>query len=461
MRSVRTRIAVIAAVTTAIAVSVAGFLLLSQLSSSLDREINESLERQLINFEAAIETYADFETVQVPSDPETLLIVLDSDGFAPLANDEGVDGVEVAEALPLTTVAFDEVNFADISLMTPTETTEPGSLRAAYIEVFLDDQRVDEEFFVVVARSSAPADRTVAGLRNTLLVGLPLLVAFVAALAWWLTGRSLNPVDQMRREVDEISSTDLERRVSEPTATDEIGELARTMNRMLGRLEQSQKTQEQFVSDAAHELRTPLASIAAQIDVDDAHPGSADRTATASNVRSEVTRLQSLIDGLLMSARNQEQHEPSKQSLVDLDVVAGSAAGRVELPGHVQLDQRGIGAGTVRGDEVVLASVVDNLLANAGRHARHHVAINVGTDTAGVWLTVDDDGAGIAAIDRDRIFDRFVRLDEARSRDAGGSGLGLALARETASRHGGTLHMDDSPLGGARFVLWLPHPSFG
>jgi len=458
MRSVRTRIAVIAAVTTAIAVSLAGFLLLSQLSSSLDREINESLERQLLNFEAAIETYADFETVQVPSDPETLLIVLDSDGFAPLANDAGVDGVEVAEALPLTALAFDEVNFADIVLTTPTETTEPASLRAAYIEVFLDDQRVGEEFFVVVARSTAPADRSVTGLRNTLLVGLPLLVAFVSALAWWLTGRSLSPVDKMRREVDEISLTDLERRVSEPPATDEIGELARTMNRMLGRLEQSQQTQEQFVSDAAHELRTPLASIAAQIDVDDAHPGSADRTATASNVRSEVTRLQSLIDGLLASARNQEQNEPSKQVLVDLDVVAGSAAGRVALPAHLQLDQRGIAVGTVRGDEVALASAVDNLLANAGRHAHHYVAISVGTDTVGVWLTVDDDGAGIAAVDRDRVFDRFVRLDEARSRDAGGSGLGLALASETASRHGGTLHVDDSPLGGARLVLRLPNP---
>jgi signal transduction histidine kinase len=459
MSSVRTRITVIAAVTTAVAVSVAGFFLLSQLSSSLDREINESLERQLFNFENEITTYADFETVPVPNDPETLLIVLDSDGFAPLTNDGGVSGVEVAEALPLASHVSNQVEFADISLNSPTETTEPGSLRAAYLEMFLEDQQIGEEFFAVVARSSAPADRTVAGLRNALMIGLPLLVAFVAGLAWWLTGRSLDPVEQMRLEVDEISSTDLARRVSEPATTDEIGQLARTMNRMLARLEQSQQTQEQFVSDAAHELRTPLASIAAQIDVDHAHPASADREATASNVRLEVTRLQSLIDGLLTSARNQAPQAPIHQSLVDLDVTAGSAASRAALPAHVQLDQRGIGAGTVRGDETALASVVDNLLANAGRHARQHVAISVGTDSSGVWLVVDDDGAGVATADRERIFGRFVRLDEARSRDAGGSGLGLALARETASRHGGTLHADDSPLGGARLVLRLPNQS--
>lgn len=458
MGSVRTRITVIAALTTAVAVSLAAFFLLSQLSSSLDREINESLERQLLNFELEINTYDDFDTVPVPNDPETLLIVLDSDGFAPLANDIGVRGAEVAEALPLASLVSTDVAFADISLSSPTETTETGSLRAAYVEIFLEDQRVGEEFFVVVARSSAPADRTVRGLRNALMVGLPLLIAFVAGLAWWLTGRSLDPVDQLRREVDEISSTDLERRVSEPASTDEIGELARTMNRMLARLEQSQRTQEQFVSDAAHELRTPLASIAAQIDVDNSHPASADREVTAANVRVEISRLQSLIDGLLTSARNQEAVTQVRHPLVDLDVQASLAATRIALPATVVLDQTGIGAGTARGDEVALASLIDNLLANACRHAHQQVSIAVGTDANGVWLTVDDDGTGIAPEDRERIFGRFVRLDEARSRDAGGSGLGLALARETAARHGGTLHVDDAPLGGARLVLRLPHP---
>lgn len=456
MGSVRTRITIIAAVTTALAVSVAAFFLLTQLQSSLDREIDTSLERQVLNFNDNLAEYADFDTVQRPLDFETLFVVVDSDGLLLADNDVGVDGAEILQVLPLRAFAFDEVQFADISLTSPTETTDPDRLRAAYYELFLDDQG-EEALFIVIARSSASADRTVAGLRNALLVGLPLLVAFVAALAWWLTGRSLAPVDQMRREVDDMSVTDLSRRVSEPAMTDEIGQLARTMNRMLGRLQQSQQTQEQFVSDAAHELRTPLASIAAQIDVDDAHPGSADRSVTAANVRGEVARLQTLIDGLLTSARNQAPQASTPQPLVDLDVIVSSAAARMVLPEHVQLDQRGVGVGTVRGNATALASVVDNLLANAGRHARQHVAVSVGTDDNGVWLAVDDDGTGVAPDDRERIFGRFVRLDEARNRDAGGSGLGLALARETAARHGGTLHADDSPLGGARFVLRLPN----
>ncbi len=456
MTSVRARTALIAAVTTALAVSIAGVLLLGQLGSSLQREIDESLDRQIFNFELEIVTYADFETVPIPDDAETLLIVLEPDGFAALTNDSGVSGVEVASALSLSTHASAEVQFEDISLRTPTETTDPGKLRAAFVEIFLEDQQVDEQFFVVVARSYAPADRTVAGVRNGLLVGVPLVVAMVAALAWWLTGRSLRPVDQMRRDVDEISSTDLARRVSEPMSNDEISALATTMNRMLGRLEGAQKAQEQFVSDAAHELRTPLASIAAQIDVDAAHPASADPAATAASVRREVARLQALIDGLLASARNQGKAQPAAQVLVDLDVVAVEAAARAAVPAHVSVATTGIGAGTVRGDEPALTSVVDNLIANACRHAASAVAVGVGTDAAGVWLSVDDDGTGIDPQDRERIFGRFVRLDEARSRDAGGSGLGLALARETAARHGGTLHAAESPLGGAQFVLRLP-----
>ena len=456
MKSVRARTAMIAAVTTALAVSVAGVLLLWQLQSSLQREIDESLERQVLNFDLRVFTYDDFQTVPVPDDPETLLVVLEPDGFVPLTNDIGVDGSEVAAQLELVSRFRPDVQFADLSLASPTETTDPGSLRAAFVEIFLEDQREDEQFFVVIARSHAPADRTVAGVRNGLLIGVPMVVAFVAALAWYLTGRSLRPVDQMRREVDEISSTDLARRVSEPDVNDEIGALAATMNRMLSRLEGAHQAQEQFVSDAAHELRTPLASIAAQIDVDAAHPASVDPARTAANVRGEVARLQSLIDGLLASARGQEAAAPAVTALVDLDVVATEAAQRAPTSPNIRLGTHGVGAATVRGDETALASLLDNLIANACRHAASVVELGAGTDESGVWLAVDDDGQGIQMADRERIFGRFVRLDEARSKDAGGSGLGLALARETAARHGGTLHATESPLGGARFVLRLP-----
>jgi len=458
MHSVRLRITLIAAITTAIAVALSGFLLIGRLDASLAQEIDDSLERQVLNYTSQMFVTDDLGTQPVPNDIETLLVVIDTDGWVHLANDLGVDGVEVARQLVFDPVLNEDVEFADLSLESPTETSSSTNLRAAYYEFFLDDQG-EERYIAVIARSDGSAERTVAAVRRALFVGVPLLVAFVAALAWWLTSRSLRPVDQLRREVDDIRSTDLTQRVSQPRSTDEIGQLATTMNGMLGRLEQAQRSQNQFVSDAAHELRTPLASMAAQIDVDAAHPGSADPAATAANIRAEVSRLQALIDGLLASARNQNGAESAPRALLDLDVIASEAAARVARPAALALDQSAVGIGTVRGEQTALASLVDNLLANAYRHAQGKVAIGVGTDEAGVWLTVDDDGSGIAEADRERVFDRFLRLDEARTKESGGSGLGLALARETATRHGGTLHVESSALGGARFALRLPAAS--
>lgn len=452
MHSVRLRITFIAAVVTAIAVSLIAVLLLDRVEQSLRDEIDLSLTNQVVSYRNAIGSAEDIAFARYP-DPETLFIAFDVQGGVYDAN------VEVNPNDFLSELSFDEEFFGDPALidLSFTDLIEiEGSekMRGAYAE--LDTSDTVLPVYGMFARVTGSVDRTVDGIRNALLVAVPLVVALVAALAWWLTGRSLRPVDRMRREVDEITSSDLARRVSEPPATDEIGQLATTMNEMLSGLEQAKQSQDQFVSDAAHELRTPLASIAAQLDVDESHPANADRLATARNVRAEVTRLQTLIDGLLASARNADNPTPVPMGLVDLDVIAGLAAQRVARPDHVNLDHSSIGIGTVRGDEPALTRLVDNLLANAYRHAASVAVLAAGTDATGVWLTVDDNGAGIATEDREQVFERFVRLDEARTRDAGGSGLGLALARETAVRHGGTLHCVASTLGGARFELRLP-----
>lgn len=453
MHSVRLRITLIAALATAVAVSLIAMFLLSRVEQSLRDEIDLSVTNQVLSYQNAISTFDDIVIARYP-DPQTLFVAFDADGTVYDANVE-MNLFEVVASVDVTPDAFGEVVLFDLALSNPTEIEGSESMRGAWAElIFLED--IDEPVYGMFARVTGSVDRTVSGMRNALLVAVPLVVAFVAALAWWLTGRSLRPVDRMRREVDEITSSDLGRRVSEPPATDEIGELATTMNQMLSRLEQAKRSQDQFVSDAAHELRTPLASIAAQLDVDETHPASADRVATARNVRGEVTRLQTLIDGLLASARNADTPSAVPTALVDLDVIASESAQRVTRPGHIALDRTNVGIGTVRGDQQALARLVDNLLANAYRHATSTAVLSAGTDASGVWLTVDDDGAGIAAVDRERVFERFVRLDEARSRDSGGSGLGLALAWETAVQHGGTLRCVASTLGGARFELRLP-----
>lgn len=453
MHSVKLRITLIAALATAVAVSLIAIFLLVRVEQSLRDEIDLSLTNQAVSYQNFIDTPDDIVFARWP-DPETLFMAFDAGGDVYDANVD-FSAAEVIPALDLDAADFGDPVLADLSFPDAVEIEGNDKMRAAYAELlFLEE--VDVPVYGLFARGTGSVDRTVAGMRNALLIAVPLVVAFVAALAWWLTGRSLRPVDRMRREVDEITSSDLGRRVSEPPATDEIGQLATTMNQMLTRLEQAKRSQDQFVSDAAHELRTPLASIAAQLDVDETHPANADRVATARNVRGEVTRLQTLIDGLLVSARHADTPTPIPSTLVDLDVVAAQAANRVTRPDHVALDQSSIGIGTVRGDEQSLARLVDNLLANAYRHATSSAVLATGTDEAGVWLTVDDDGTGVAVDDRERVFERFVRLDEARTRDAGGSGLGLALARETADQHGGSLRCVASRLGGARFELRLP-----
>lgn len=456
MASIRVRVALLAALATAAAVAIVSVLLLSSLNGSLREEITESVVDQTVDYDDNIYTDEDIAFARLPGDPETLFAVFLQNGDLLDTNDPGVDGGEIAKGLGgnLLEISPGEILVGDLSLDTPTLTPGSEDMIAAYAQ--LQYLETTEPTYVLFARATAGVDRTVDGLRNRLLLGVPLFVLFIAALAWWLAGRALAPVDRMRREVDEISSSDLSRRVSEPASRDEVGQLGSTMNRMLGRLQTSHESQEQFVSDAAHELRTPLASIAAQLDVDASHPETADPAVTNANVRAEVSRLQALIDGLLRSARSTQGDPQATAKLLDLDVLAGDSITRHVARADVSVDQRNISAATVRGDAVALASAIDNLLANAVRHAAGRVSVGVGTDAGSAWLTVDDDGPGVPLEDRERIFDRFVRLDDARARDDGGSGLGLALARETAQRHGGTLTAEASPLGGARLVLRVP-----
>jgi signal transduction histidine kinase len=261
----------------------------------------------------------------------------------------------------------------------------------------------------------------------------------------------------MRREVDTISAGALHRRVPVPGTGDETARLATTMNRMLDRLEQAQQRQRRFVSDASHELRSPVATIRQHAEVAAAHPERTSLTNLADTVLAEDLRLQRLVDDLLLLARADEQMLGPGAASVDLDDLVLDAVRRLRTDPWLSVDGTGIGAARVRGDQALLARLVGNLTENAARHASSRVAVSLSADGAG-WavLGVDDDGSGVAAPDRERVFERFVRLDDGRTRDAGGSGLGLAIAREVALVHGGSISVRDSTLGGARFEVRLP-----
>jgi signal transduction histidine kinase len=310
---------------------------------------------------------------------------------------------------------------------------------------------------VLVARSTEAVAETTAAVGGLLAVGLPLLLAVVAATTWVVVGRALAPVEAIRAEVDAISAAALHRRVQAPAADDEIGRLARTMNRMLGRLEQAQARQRRLVSDASHELRSPVAAIRQHAEVALAHP---DRTTTAelaATVLAEDLRLQRLAEDLLLLTRADEHTLALRRRPVDLDDLVFEEARRLRASTGLRVDTSAVSAGRVDGDAAGLRRVLRNLGDNAARHAAGRLALSLAETDGRVLLGVEDDGPGIPEADRERVFERFVRLDDARARDDGGSGLGLAIVAELARAHGGTVTVAPGGLGGARVEVALPH----
>jgi signal transduction histidine kinase len=309
---------------------------------------------------------------------------------------------------------------------------------------------------VLVARSTQSVTDVTLLVAGLLAVGMPTLLLVIAALTWRLVGRSLRPVEAIRREVDAISGSELHRRVPAPATADEIGRLARTMNQMLGRLERSHERQRRFVADASHELRSPVAAIRQHAEVTLAYPARADAAELAGTVLAEDLRIQRLIDDLLLLARADEKNLLVRQEPVDVDDLVFDEARRLRATGTLRIDTSAVSAGRVDGDAAGLRRVLQNLGDNAARHARSRVAFAVAEQDGAVILDIDDDGPGIDPADRERVKERFVRLDEARTRHTGGSGLGLAIVAELVAAHHGSVEITGSPFGGARIEVRLP-----
>jgi signal transduction histidine kinase len=307
---------------------------------------------------------------------------------------------------------------------------------------------------VYVAATLHPVVAATRTVGLALAAGLPVLTILVAGLIWIFGGRALRPVEAIRAEVSDISGHDLNRRVPEPQTRDEVAHLARTMNEMLDRLESYAGAQHRFVADASHELRSPLASLQTTLEVALAHPATASWPLVVTEALEESQRLQRLVEDLLVLARVDENGQPEGQEEVDLDDIVLLDTRR-RRPCGVEIDLHRVSAGRVLGSPDQLARVVHNLMDNAQRHATARIVLELSTNPENVLLVVQDDGPGVAREERDRVFDRFARLDEARSQDSGGTGLGLAIAKEIVRAHGGTICIADSRAG-ARFEVRLP-----
>ncbi len=316
---------------------------------------------------------------------------------------------------------------------------------------------------VLVAVSARSLEDALGVVKTTLLVAFPLLVAVLALVAWRVVGWTLRPVEHLRRGAAEITGARTDGRLPVPSGKDEVHRLAVTLNDMLARLDAARARQRSFVADAAHELRSPLASMRTQTEVACRLGAQADWGETANGLLADLDRLGRLTDDLLLLARADEADVGTtwvaeRVDLAELagDVAAGYATARVDVTAPSE------GALWVDGAPDSLRRMVANLLDNACRHASTRVVVRVAAEDAGrpgphgcVVLTVTDDGPGIPAADRERVFDRFTRLDDARARDDGGSGLGLAIVREVVRLHGGTVRLDDAQPG-VRAEVRLP-----
>ncbi|MFJ5788098.1 sensor histidine kinase [Streptomyces hydrogenans] len=305
-------------------------------------------------------------------------------------------------------------------------------------------------------RDNGLSAESVFGIART--TGVPLVMLLTGSLVYATVARALRPVEAIRRELADITGQSLDRRVPVPPGSDAIAELARTMNATLDRVEAAATRQREFTADAAHELRSPLAALRAQLESALRHPDSVkDWREVVAEATSDVIRLQHLADDLLLLASHGSVtpvREPVDLAALAQDLVrehqhlseATALRLRCEVPDQAILP----------GNPVHLDRLLRNLLANACRYARTEVTVTVGRAGPDLLLTVRDDGPGIPSADRARVFDRFTRLDKARARNTGGAGLGLPIARDLAASHGGTLTAEEPSGPGALLMARFP-----
>ena len=443
-RGIRARSATVAVAVVALALVIGGVGLVVVLRAALTNSIASAVTQRAQDVAAQIasdDVDAAVATAGASPGDSTIVQVMDEAGTV-IVSSPSIDG-EPAIVAPLGTTVGVATSQVPLSFVDG-ELYEVAAVAAA---------TATGPVTVVAAQSLGAVQRVVGTVAAAILLAAPFLLAAVGAVTWLMVGRSLTSVDRIRARVEDITAADLSERVPVPAANDEVGRLAVTMNHMLDRLQVSVDRQRRFVADASHELKSPLASMRATLDVAQASGRGVDASAEEV-LGGEVDRMTRLVAGLLMLARSDESD--IRQRLVDVDVddVVMAEVRRVRAEQAVQVETD-VEAVRVRGDDHLIAQAIRNLVDNATRFAASTVRFGVHPCDGGALITVEDDGPGIPPDRRAEVFGRFVRLDEHRARSTGGTGLGLAIVAEIARRHGGSVWIDDSALGGAQVSLVL------
>lgn len=443
---IRGRVTAVAVAIVAVTVIVTAVAVALMVYFSLRAGVDASLTARAASVAEQISAGSLPRVIPGPPEDTSLVEVLGPDGAIVAATDE-IIGEKAFLAPPTTSSAR-------------VSTTTSSPLDNAIYRVRAQQVSLPQgDGWILVASSLEPARSATETVVLALAVTLPVVLAVAGVVVWRSVGKALAPIHRMTQRAAAIGAHDLSARIVVPETHDEVGDLAVALNAMLDRLEDSAERLAQFTDDASHELRGPLASMRAEVDVTLAHPEAIDAALALRAVSAQIDRISQLAEDLLVLARSAA---PPSQALVDLDDLVRAEAHRLRAAGVASVSVRLEDAARVHGSARDLARVLRNLGDNAARYATTAVDLRVTSDVDAV-VTVRDDGPGVPAADRERIFDRFVRLEPSRSADEGGFGLGLSIARRVTEAHGGTLtagrRADGLP--GAQFELRLPLATLG
>lgn len=435
--SLRARLTAAATLVIIVLLSAAAAGLVWRVDTALQTSTDAAARRQASDLAAAS---AGSSTPKVPATAgEALVQITDASGRV-VASSAAIEGEPPAFSVPVSAPGR----------APDARTVAVAAIDDAQYRVVAMATRGSPSYHIYVALPISEAGQSITALTRTLAVGVPLLAATFAGLTWMFAGRALRPVETLRRQADDISLSDLGRRLEVPSTGDELQRLGVTLNSLLERLDGSLNRQRQFVADAAHELRSPVAAIRSQAEVSD----HVNRLPSPSALAMESVRLTHLVDDLLALARIDAEPRHRRDRL-DLDDIVLAEVSLLRQRTDVAVDVSGVSAAQVIGDAGQLARAVRNVLDNAARYAASRVVVGLRAGRSEAELVIRDDGPGIAAADRHRVLERFTRLDDARARSTGGVGLGLAIVDQVVAVHGGVLRVEDGGPG-ARIVIRLP-----
>jgi len=445
--TVRGRSALVSVVVVTVALIVGSAVLLTLFFLSLQSNLDQTLLQQARDRA---------QLINADTDPSTLNSLVDDVALVWIGTPEGEVIAVSEEIVPLEDPVPDNLNGVSGMTFLGREKHGTDSDTGQFTMRIAAATTADGALVVLVGAETEEVTDVLGRLMVLIVFGVPIVVVFVGVLAWHTTGRALRPVEDIRRQTTEITGSSLAGRVPVPEGRDEIHDLAITMNGMLERVEAHERSLRQFTADASHELKSPLANLRVLVDTADVADPSWE--ALKSRLIAESDRLRNLVDNLLFLASHAEGAKRRDPKPVHLDDLLFDEAERLSATTELVVDIDDVGPAAVMGDVAALRRLIQNLVDNAARHASSLVRLRATTADDEVVLEVADDGPGISEKDRDRVFERFTRLDDARGRDDGGAGLGLAIASQIVADHGGTIAIGRAQAGGAKLVARFPDP---